>query len=59
MKNSDNKNRLIELFFDYVIQKRCNVLNDKRCEVLNDKRARKILLPKDGLCMHVTPKAAI
>ena len=59
LKNSDNKDRLIELFFDYVIQKRCNVLNDKRCEVLNDKRASKILLPKDGLCMHVTPKAAV
>ena len=44
-KNDDNKSRLIELFFDYVIQ--------KGCKVLNITRASKIL-SKLGLCMRVT-----
>ena len=46
LKNGDNKSRLIELFFDYVIL--------KRCKVLNDRRASKILLSQDGLCISVT-----
>ena len=46
LKNGDNKSRLIELFFGYLIKKRCNVLNVTR--------ASKILLSKDGLCMRVT-----
>ena len=50
MKNGDNKSRLIELFFGYVIQ--------KRCKVLNVTRASKILLSKDGLCMRVTLSSA-
>ena len=45
LKNGNSKSRLIELLFDYVIQ--------KRCEVLNVTRASKILLSEDGLCMHV------
>ena len=50
MKNGDNKSRLIELFFDYVIQ--------KRYKVLNVTGASKILLSKDGLCMRVTLSSA-
>ena len=45
MKNGD-KSRLIQLFFDYVTQ--------IRCKILNVTRASKILLSIDGLCMRVT-----